>query len=231
MSSITAFLNKNAINIKQTRLKRDWMDETFSNHAYRCFPLTLANSIGYELSIPEDVSFIWNGIDNTLPDNIKIIDGIKYCSNSRGNATVSFKTGIIFKTNKNVSMLHIPVPNIFNKDFQTFTSIISTSFYEIEFPSAIKITTPNKKITIKANHPIATLIPISLTEMSNTELNLKDFNKDNEYFEYQNDKAKKFNEITQKGEWTDWYRDGIDHMGNKIGEHEVKSLKLKICSV
>ena len=44
MPSITAFLNKNSVNIKQTRVKREWMDKTFSGHAYRCFPLSLANS-------------------------------------------------------------------------------------------------------------------------------------------------------------------------------------------
>jgi len=33
--------------------------------------------------------------------------------------------------------------------------------------------------------------------------------------------------LSTKGEWTDWYRDAVDQDGNKIGEHEAKSLKLK----
>lgn len=228
MSIITAYLNKNAVNIKQTRIKREWMDNTFSGHAYRCFPISLANSIGYELSLPEDITFIWDGIDDTSPDHIKILKGTKYCNTSRANATLSFKTGIIFKTNKNISMMHMPVPNLFNYDYQTYTSIISTSFYDIEFPSAIKVITPNKEITIKANSPFATIIPISLTEMSNTELILESLDKTQEYYNYQNEKAKAFNDITSQGEWADWYRNAVDHKGNSIGEHEVKSIKLSI---
>jgi hypothetical protein len=228
MPSITAFLNKNSVNIKQTRVKREWMDKTFSGHAYRCFPLSLANSIGYELSLPEDVTFIWDGIDDTSPDHIKILKGMKYCNTSRANATLSLKTGIVFKTDKNISMMHMPVPNLFNNEYQTYTSIISTSFYDIEFPSAIKVTIPNKEITIKANHPFATIIPISLSNMSNIELNIESFDKPKEYYEHQNEKMKMFDEITSKGDWTDWYRNGLDHNGNIIGEHEVKNLKLKI---
>jgi len=188
----------------------------------------LANSIGYELSLPEDITFVWDGIDDTSPEHIKILKGIKYCNTSRANATLSIKTGIIFKTDKNISMMHMPVPNLFNNDYQTYTSIISTSFYDIEFPSAIKVITPNKEITIKANIPFATLIPISLTEMSNMELNLKHLDKTQEYYDYQNEKAKSFNDITSQGEWADWYRKAIDHEGNSIGEHEVTSIKLKI---
>ena len=34
---------------------RDWMDETFSNHAYRCVPLVNANSYGWEIVLPSTV--------------------------------------------------------------------------------------------------------------------------------------------------------------------------------
>ena len=32
----------------------------------------------------------------------------------------------------------------------------------------------------------------------------------------------------ENGGWTDYYRDGIDYMGNVLGDHEVKAIKLKI---
>jgi hypothetical protein len=40
--------------------------------------------------------------------------------------------------------------------------------------------------------------------------------------------SKKAKEISQSGAWTHFYRNATDHLGNKIGRHEVKSLKLKV---
>ena len=58
--------------------------------------------------------------------------------------------------------------------------LISTSWYDNDFPLAIRAKTPNKEITIKAGEPIATIIPISLTAIDNTAINMYDYyDKDN----------------------------------------------------
>ena len=228
MSVINAYLTKDALSIKQTRVKRNWMDNTYDAHAYHCFPISLANSIGYELSAPEDITFIWDGVDDSSADHVKILNGDKWCYAGRANASLSFNSGIIFKTENNISMLHMPVPNYFNNSYQTFTSIISTSFYDSFFPVAIKITKANEEITIKAGDPIVTLLPISLTDMSNIELELNNYKLPQSYFDYHNKRNEVSAEIIKSGKWTDWYRDAIDYDGKSIGNHEVKSLKLKI---
>ena len=43
------------------RSKRDWMDASPERYAYRCLPLTMANSTGWELLCPFDVDIEWNG--------------------------------------------------------------------------------------------------------------------------------------------------------------------------
>ncbi len=43
--------------ISPMSIKRDWMDQTSEKHAYRCFPVTQANVIGYSLSCNEDINF------------------------------------------------------------------------------------------------------------------------------------------------------------------------------
>jgi hypothetical protein len=228
MSTINAYLTKDALNIKQTRVKRDWMDDTFDAHAYHCFPLSLANSIGYEISLPEDITFIWNGNKNHLQENVTMLTESKYCTTGRGHGTVSFNSGIILKTDQDMSIMHMPVPNIFNENYQAFTSIISTSFYDSPIPLAIKILKPNVEITIKADEPFITLLPISLTSLSKVDMNIEDFEFPKSYYEYHNERNKINKEIVDSGNWTDWYRDATDHTENSIGSHEVKSLKLKI---
>jgi len=228
MSDITVYCTENAANIKQTRIKRQWMDETYDAHAYHCFPMTLANSLGYEISFPEDITFVWDGMDNSESEHVKILKGQKYCYNTRSNASLSFKTGLVIKTDSNVTMLQMPVPNYFNKDYQAFTTLISTSFYSSEFPIAIKVLNPDKEITIKAGEPIVTLVPISLEKISNISLNLENANFDKDFYKYVNEKVDAAADINKNGTWTNWYRDATDHLSSKLGNHEVKSIKLKI---
>ena len=47
--------------IQPMSIKRDWMDATSENHAYRCFPVTQANVIGWSLSCLKDIEFIGMG--------------------------------------------------------------------------------------------------------------------------------------------------------------------------
>ena len=43
------------------RSNRDWMDAFTDRHPYRCLPLTMANSTGWELLAPMDIKIEWNG--------------------------------------------------------------------------------------------------------------------------------------------------------------------------
>ena len=171
MYIIKAFkLSEDAANLTQMPVKRDWMEETKSRHAYNCFPVTLTNSLGWSLSFPEDISFIWNGISDASPYHVKVLSGEKYVFTTRANATISFNTNINFHTEKDLSLLVMPPSNYFSNGATCFTTLISSSFFSGELPVAWKITEPNKIITIKANDPICTIIPISLTNIQDSEI-------------------------------------------------------------
>lgn len=216
---------EDAANISQLSVKRKWMDDTVDAHAYVCFPVTLANSLGWAISYPEDISFIWDGISDTSGHHVTILSGNKYCYTERANATISFKTGLVFRTNENTSLLQMPVPNLFTDKYESFTTLISTSFYQGELPCALRILKPNEIITIKANTPISSILPISLSEIQNSSISysgIEILNTNN--YDEKIDKPKKM----QRGFWSNSYRDGTDINGNKLGNHEVKSIKLKV---
>ena len=212
--------------------KRNWMDETTHKHAYRCFPLTLTNQLGWGLSFPEDITFMWDGIISTYPDNVKVLQGEKYCETGRGHATINFKTNLQFVTDKNYSLLSFPVPNSFTDGASAVTSILSTSFFEGPLPVAWKITRPFVPITIKANEPFIAIMPISLTDLNNSTIDIhhgihaprikRDVPLTMEGAMAAAEKA------SAEGTWTDYYRDAVDYMGNRLGEHEVKSIKLGV---
>ena len=214
--------------ISQLTAKRDWMDETWESHAYKCFPVSLTNQMGFGLSFPEDITFIWDGISDSSPDHVKIISGDRYVYTGRANGTISFNTGIKFVTDSDVSLLQMPVPNYVRDDVMPFTTLITTSFFHSDFPVAWKILKPNVEITIKANTPVISILPINLSDIQNSEINIfpaSEMEKSEvNYREY----SEKVSEINQSGKWANFYRDAVDHHGNSVGAHQVKAFRLSV---
>jgi hypothetical protein len=215
-------------NLAQLSVKRDWMEDTWEAHAYKCFPVSLTNQLGWGISFPEDITFIWDGISDSSPEHVKILQGEKYAYSGRANGTISFNTGIRFVTEPNISLLQMPVPNYLRDGVQPFTTLISTSFFQGELPVAWRITRPNVEITVKANTPIISILPIDLNELQNSEVVFEDLSSMPQVMEDQSEYGNIVYEINKSGKWTNFYRDAVDHKGNKLGEHQVKAIRLSV---
>lgn len=217
-----------AFKIDPMSIKRDWMDLTSENHAYRCFPVTQANVVGWSLSCKEDIVFTWDGINDQTDQHIKIVTPDRAYS-GRGQSTISLDTGLVFRTDPDVSILTINPVNCFNEDFETMSNLISTSFFDNPLPLALKAKKANVETVIKAGTPVATIIPISLTHLNNTTINIVKY-KDPGNVRQQANRAygEAAQEVNSKGEWTDWYRNAVNEKGESLGSHEVKTLKLNV---
>lgn len=216
------------VNIKPLSIKREWMNNLSNAHAYNCFPLSLTNGLGWGISLQEDISFIWDGIDTDQEEgHINILSGKEFVNEHRRSATLSIYTNSYFKTDEDTTMLTMPVPNTFNDEFIPYTTLMSTSFFQYPLPIALKIIKPNTVITIKANTPIVTIIPISLKNINNSEIHIYDKIFNNEDNIKNENYAKVSQEYNKRGEWTHFYRDATDENKVQIGKHEIKSFKLK----
>jgi hypothetical protein len=214
--------------ISPMSIKRDWMDDTSENHAYRCFPVTQANVVGYSLSCIEDIEFEWDGINDQTPDHVKIFNPERAYS-GRGQSSISMDTGLIFRTDEEVSILAINPVNYFSDEFETMSYVVSTSFYDNPFPLALKARAANKRITIKAGTPVATIIPISLTQLNNTVIKIVDYkDEDRKRVEANISYGEAAQVLNSTGEWTDWYRNAVNEKQESLGSHEVKALKLSV---
>lgn len=219
--------------IDQLPIHRDWMDITFDRHAYQCFPVSLSNRLGWGISYPEDITFIWDGINDSTGDHVKILSGAKYVHPNRGNRTISFYTDITFvkENSENLTLLTMPVPNQFIRGAQCMTTLISTTVLASDLPIAWMITEPNIEITIPAGTPIASIVPISLTDVQSYELEIRNGRPDYEDSQWQQtmrDRGTASQEKNSKGEWTHFYRDAVDHNGNPSGYHESKKIIMKV---
>jgi hypothetical protein len=222
-------LSPASANIKQLPATRDWMDRTSEKHAYMCFPITLTNALGWGISFNKDIRAIWDGQEfNDGMEHVTILEGAEIANASRLHATLSFRTGLIFKTDEDVSMLSMPVPNQFIRGAQAFTVLMSTSFYKAELPLAMKITEPNVEIFIPAGTPVAAVMPVSLGALENDfQLEITNKGMKEEY----NQELRKYGEAAQEknsvGDWSKMYRNAINYDGTSMGSHETKKIKLK----
>jgi hypothetical protein len=214
--------------IQPMSIKRDWMDVTSEGHAYRCFPVTQSNVIGWSLSCVEDIEFIWDGVNDQTPDRIEIFSPAGAYS-GRGQSSISLNTGLVFRTDKDVSIFTINPVNYFSVEFETMSSLMSTSFYDNPLPVAIKAKVANKRVVIKSGTPVATIIPISLSNLNGTNIEIVNYqDNDRKRLDANLSYGSAAQEINKVGKWTDWYRDAVNEKKETKGSHEVKILKLGV---
>ena len=87
------------------------------------------------------------------------------------------------------------------------------------------VTIPSLPISLSTP---AIVLPISLSDLQNSKINL--YNHDqipSGFFNIPNDYSETVMEINKKGEWSNFYRNATDHKGNKLGNHEVKAIRLE----
>jgi hypothetical protein len=210
-------------------IKRDWMDNTSEGHAYRCFPVTQSNVVGWSIFCKQDIEFLWDGINDQSQDHVDIISAPEGSYSGRGQSSISFNTGLVFRTDQNVSIFTINPVNYFNDDFETMSNLISTSFYDNPLPLAIKAKSANKSVVIKAGTPLATIIPISLSELNNTSIDVVNYKDDDrKRIEANIAYGEAAQVLNSSGEWTDWYRNAVNEKQESLGSHEVKTLKLSV---
>ena len=229
MSKIRAEITPGSnVSLEPLSIKRSWMDNVTNAHAYHCFPISLANGLGWGISFPEDISFIWDGIDTDREEgHITILSGSNYVNENRRSATLSLNTHVKFITDENTTMLTMPVPNLFIEGITPYTSLISTSFYPHMLPAALKITKANSVITIPAYTQIIAVLPISINKINNTEIEVYDFLTTPDQEINNKNYGDVSQQINQSGEWTNFYRNATNEKSQSIGKHEIKSFRLK----
>jgi hypothetical protein len=157
------------------------------------------------------------------------LQGENTCYTGRGQSSISFNTGLHFKTTQDFSLFTINPVNYFSEDFETMSSLISISFFDNPLPLSIKARSANKEVLIKAGTPLATIIPISLSNLNNSSIEISEYqDPDRKKEEANKSYGEAAQEINKTGQWTDWYRNAVNEKGESIGKHEVKTLRLDV---
>jgi len=143
--------------------RRQWMDETGERYAYRCLPLTIANSHGWELLSPMAFQARWDGGTSMEAVEIRMDSG--YSEHLKpvtlfGYGTVTFHIEAIFRTPPGWNLVVGPPPNRQKDAIQALGGIIETDWSPYTFTMNWRFTRADQWIRFEENEPIAFIFPV-----------------------------------------------------------------------
>lgn len=219
--------HQNPPEIRQLRPRREWMDGTYNKHAYKCPPLTRANVHGWEILLPCDVSFIWEG-GNTVPKVIK--GGKKTYTTPQGQeyerdilmpsviGAMSFTIGWAITTPPGFSVWMSAPPNSPVPGLYPMTAMIP-GWWPDEVNMNYICTTPNKIVTMSEGEPFMYFQIVDDSFLEEVEFDVVNMWDDPELMasrqSYSAAKMKKMQD--EPWTWMGGLRTGLNEKGEQIG--------------
>ena len=152
------------------RPERKWMDEFTNRHPYRCLPMTMANSTGWELLCPVGFTATWNGglaqTDITLRPDHPFPDFVHFASSHFSHGVITLHPGYLFRTPPGWSMWAMGSPNHIKDGIQPLAGLVETDWLPFPFTMNWLFTRPGTIrfdkgepfcfITLTQDKPLAT---------------------------------------------------------------------------
>ena len=145
------------------RPERDWMDDFAGRHPYRCLPLTMANTTGWELLCPFGFEAEWDGRmgadsitfrpdpDATLFDH--------FAASHFTEGVLTFHTGWLFRTPPGWALRASGVPNRFKHGIGALEGLTETDWLPYPFTMNWRFTAPGV-VRFEKDEPFCFLQPV-----------------------------------------------------------------------
>ncbi len=139
------------------RPDRDWMDAFMARFPYRCLPLVMANTTGWEILCPTDITIVWNG--GTGKNDLKVTcdadpeyDLNHLVQSHFTHGVLTFHTGYMFRTPPGYSVLASGPPNHVKDGIQALSGLVETDWLPFPFTMNWLMTRPGM-VSFKKGEP------------------------------------------------------------------------------
>jgi hypothetical protein len=127
---------------------RAWMDNFTARHPYRCLPLNMANTSGWEILSPVAFTAEWNGgihqQDITLKSDYPNPDFHRLASSHFSHGVLTMHPGYLFRTPPGWSMWVMGPPNHIKDGIQALSGVVETDWLPFPFTMNWIFTGPGK---------------------------------------------------------------------------------------
>ncbi len=160
-------------------VRRQWMDESPSRFAYRCLPLTIANSFGWELLSPTTFEATWNGGMLQSDISVTVLSGDPEGVMSHfGTGVLTFHTGYLFRTEAGISLMAMGPPNLPKDAITALAGVVETAWAPYPFTMNWRFTRPNTTIRFEEGEPFCFIVPVSIGTLEGTRPEIADLGSD-----------------------------------------------------
>jgi hypothetical protein len=130
------------------RPQRAWMEAVADRHPYRCLPMTMANTTGWELLCPVAFTAEWTGgvhqRDITVRPDRPFGEMEEYVKSHFAYGVLTFHTGYLFRTPPGWSMWVMGPPNHIKDGVQPLAGLVETDWLPFPFTMNWLFTRPGR---------------------------------------------------------------------------------------
>lgn len=211
------------------------MDRSTQRFAYRCLPLTIANTHGWEMLSPCSFEAVWNG--GASPDAVSVVRlgagaGL-LPSGHFGEGVLTLCTHLVLRTEQPYS-LYVTGPVNQPKDgLYPLTGIVETAWLPFSFTMNWIFTRVGVAIRFEEGEPFCHFFPVARNVIETVEPEIQDIDADPAtalaYREWSTSRATFNKELATEGtraraeKWQRSYNRGTDVSGNPIAvDHKTR---------
>jgi hypothetical protein len=166
------------------RPQRAWMDQFPERHPYRCLPLSMANTTGWEMLCPMAVTLEWDG--GVAQTSLKVTSDTPhpqlhhFVTSHFSSGVATFHPGYLFRTPPGWSMWVMGPPNHIKDGVQPLVGLVETDWLPFPFTMNWKLTRPGRVrfakgepfcfITLAQDKPMEAVEPVIRSLESDMQL-------------------------------------------------------------
>lgn len=221
--------------------QRQWMDEFPDRHAYRCLPMTIANSSGWEILCPAPIEIVWNGGPRQEDLEIRALKPLpgnrpvgEICRSHFTQGIMTFHVGYIFRTDPEWDLLATGPFNSPKENVSPLTGITETDWLPYPFTMNWQTLRPGRVI-FEEDEPFCFILPVRKQALMDCKPEIRklsdeaDLNRQYEMFKEARSgfmqKLERRDPETIKQAWQKYYFLGAHPDGTKADQH-VNKLRL-----
>lgn len=146
---------------------RDWMDATTKRHAYRCLPIAVANTYGWQLLLPAAVTAEWNG--GMEIEDVTVSSPHPHLAVSNfARGVLTFDVSYIFRTPVDFHLLVTGPSNTFKDGVAPMTAVVETDWLPYTFTFNYQFTRPGQ-VHWDAGEPYAQICVVRAATQQNVQ--------------------------------------------------------------
>lgn len=152
------------------RATREWMDRSVQKFAYRCLPLRVANTHGWDICADTDFEARWDGAADIGAVQIRTKAGGRVIPSSHfGEGVLTIQFDWLFRTEPdNVGLWATGPPNWPKDGIAPLSGLIETAWSPFTFTMNWVFTRPGKWVRFEVGEPLCFIFPLDYVAIENT---------------------------------------------------------------